>query len=310
MRLKQPADAAGHDAALHWRDWAVSARNVSFLIGVPLMMAVIRAWNPGGDARASYWSAVLYWFTLLMPLWVLMDLCTRALLPLQARLGLRLPLWLLLIAGGMIAIVPMRVYLIVLFALREVLLDPDAARALTDWPGFWPNWSEFVGSIEQGAALLTLWLAINLVHVRVLKLPRLGYGPAIPGVPAAGVADDHLGSPDIAPGRDVGGASPPAFLTRLSRNLGSGIQMLQAQDHYIRVVTDTGSELLLYRFSEAIDELRGRTTGARVHRSFWVAKSAVVELIRRDGRHFCLLRNGDRVPVSRTYLAAARRLLL
>lgn len=88
------------------------------------------------------------------------------------------------------------------------------------------------------------------------------------------------------------------------------MQMLPAQDHYIRVVTEARSELLLYRFSEAIDELRDCTAGARVRRSFRVAKAAVVELIRRDGRHFYLLRNGERIPVSGTSLAAARRLLL
>lgn len=307
MRLKQLADADSRDAALHWQDWSPSARNLSFLVGVPLVMAVIRAWNPGGDAvtSASFWAAVLYWVTVLMPLWALMDVCTRALLPVQARLGLRLPLWLLLIAGFVIAVVPMRVYLIVLFALREVLLQPEAARALADWPGFWPSWSEFVVSIEQGAALLALWLAINLFHVRVLKLPRLGYGRSGVRSAAGAIATAHSLPAEAA----VQAAEPPMFLTRVSRNLGSRIQLIQAQDHYIRVVTEAGTELLLYRFSEAIGELRHHA-GARVHRSFWVAKEAVAEIIRRDGRHYCVLRNGQRVPISRTYLAAARRLLL
>jgi DNA-binding LytR/AlgR family response regulator len=83
---------------------------------------------------------------------------------------------------------------------------------------------------------------------------------------------------------------------------------LQAQDHYLRVTTRSGSTLVLYRFSDALREME-QTEGIRVHRSHWVARSALQRLVARNGRHFLLLSNGERIPVSRTYLDRVRQQL-
>jgi len=83
------------------------------------------------------------------------------------------------------------------------------------------------------------------------------------------------------------------------------IQALEAEDHYLRVHTDLGSELILMRLSDAIVELDG-LDGAQCHRSWWVARSAVVDVIKRDGRATLSLNANIEVPVSRTYLPALR----
>jgi LytTr DNA-binding domain len=76
------------------------------------------------------------------------------------------------------------------------------------------------------------------------------------------------GAEVVAVRPDVGGGGPP-LLSRLPRALGSNILCLQMEDHYVRVHTPAGSELILMTLREAITELGG-LEGLRVHRSWWV----------------------------------------
>jgi hypothetical protein len=99
---------------------------------------------------------------------------------------------------------------------------------------------------------------------------------------------------------------PARLITRLNPRLGGEVLALQGEDHYVRVHTDQGSELLLMRLGDAIAELDG-LDGERVHRSWWVARQAVAEA-RMDGRRACLvLTNGLEVMVSREATPLLRR---
>ena len=70
------------------------------------------------------------------------------------------------------------------------------------------------------------------------------------------------------------------------------------EDHYLRVHTALGSDLILLRMRDAVAELDG-LDGAQVHRSWWVARRAV-EKIERDGRNVRLvLATGLVAPVAR-----------
>jgi len=86
----------------------------------------------------------------------------------------------------------------------------------------------------------------------------------------------------------------------------ASVQLLIAEDHYVRLHLASGQRpLILYRFGDALVELAGRD-GERVHRGAWVAGGAVVRC-RRDGRRWKLvLKDGAEVPVSETYLPAVR----
>lgn len=88
------------------------------------------------------------------------------------------------------------------------------------------------------------------------------------------------------------------LLSRLPPRLGREVITLQGEDHYVRVHTPLGSELLLMRMADAIDELDG-IEGERVHRSWWVARGAITD-VRPNGRRLALtLNNGMEVPVTR-----------
>jgi hypothetical protein len=100
-------------------------------------------------------------------------------------------------------------------------------------------------------------------------------------------------------------AQPSPFLARIPAKLGTGLLYLETEDHYLRVHTDLGSDLILMRLSDACGELDA-SFGQQVHRSYWVARHAVAG-IERDGRKISLrLSNGAVIPVSRTYLSALR----
>ncbi|QBX36512.1 hypothetical protein E4M02_12680 [Brevundimonas sp. S30B] len=102
------------------------------------------------------------------------------------------------------------------------------------------------------------------------------------------------------------GAPAARFPDRLPLKLkGAVIRAVEAEDHYLRVHTDRGSDLLLMRLSDALAELEG-LEGAQTHRSWWAAKDAVRGVERGDGRATLTLDGGLQVPVSRRYARALR----
>lgn len=101
-------------------------------------------------------------------------------------------------------------------------------------------------------------------------------------------------------------AEPPRFLERLPLKLrGAMLYAVEAEDHYLRLHTDRGQELILMRLSDAIAELAG-IEGAQTHRSWWVARDALADVKRGDGRATLTLKSGAKVPVSRAYAKALR----
>lgn len=105
------------------------------------------------------------------------------------------------------------------------------------------------------------------------------------------------------------GPSAPApdlrFQRRLPLAVQGAVQRIEAQDHYLNVVTDKGSTLILMRLSDALEEL-GNHPGLQVHRSHWVALAAVVDHRRVKGRDLLITRDGAEVPVSRSFRSAAQ----
>lgn len=100
-------------------------------------------------------------------------------------------------------------------------------------------------------------------------------------------------------------AAESAFHRRIPLALGRELHALQAEDHYVRVYTAKGDDLVLHRFSDAVNELAGHD-GLRVHRSWWVAREGVAGVERRDRKVWLKLKNGQEAPVSRTYLGGVR----
>ena len=99
------------------------------------------------------------------------------------------------------------------------------------------------------------------------------------------------------------------FLSRLPDHLGTQLLHLQMEDHYLRATTVNGSDLILMRFRDALQELSD-FDGFQVHRSWWVARNAVTKLSRQGRKIELLMMDGTRVPVSAAFRKTAEDLLL
>ncbi len=137
--------------------------------------------------------------------------------------------------------------------------------------------------------VVVVQLAIVLALLRKAGAPPEATRPAEP-TPAA---------------RDPSGALQNPLLARLPKRLGDAFVALEAEDHYLRVHTSLGSDLVLMRLSDAIAAIEPGL-GLQVHRSWWVAHDAMCELVRTERRTQLRLKNGLLVPIGRTYSAAVR----
>lgn len=92
---------------------------------------------------------------------------------------------------------------------------------------------------------------------------------------------------------------------RLPARLGRDLVCLQMEDHYVRVHTTQGSALVLMSLSQAMAGLQD-IEGVQTHRSWWVARSAIVGVV-EDGRRLRLrLKGGLEAPVSRARIGRLR----
>ncbi len=139
-------------------------------------------------------------------------------------------------------------------------------------------------------AVLVNFLPAGLLITAVLSALNVFLGRETP-------VETHAAAP---------GAAPARFLERLPPRLrGARLIAVQAEDHYLRLHTDRGSDLILMRLSDALAELEG-LEGAQTHRSWWVARDAVAAVARGDGRAALTLDGGAVAPVSRRYAKALR----
>ncbi len=123
-----------------------------------------------------------------------------------------------------------------------------------------------------------------------------------------GVLMEHPGALTHAQPAPTPGAPPSQarFLERLPGKLmGGTLYAVKAEDHYLRLYTSKGEDLILMRLADALAELEG-LEGAQTHRSWWVAKEAVQEVKRAEGKVSLMLTGGIEAPVSRANVKPLR----
>lgn len=157
----------------------------------------------------------------------------------------------------------------------------------------WSGWADF--AYLAGV----VWVVAAVVELGL----RLVFAPNRGPSPEAQDEDTPTGSGPAA----VPPQQSPGFLRHVPAAMRGSLIRIEAQDHYLNVVTDAGSALVLMRFGDAVAEL-SEVAGARVHRSHWVAQAGVARPVRKEGRQFLLMRDGAEVPVSRANRAALRDL--
>lgn len=105
----------------------------------------------------------------------------------------------------------------------------------------------------------------------------------------------------------VEGASPEeTFLSRLPVKYRTArLHAVSSEDHYLRIHTSHGEELILMRLADALRELAA-ADGLQVHRSWWVARPAVTGTKKQGSKLSLVLPSGKEAPVSRSFLPAVK----
>lgn len=209
-----------------------------------------------------------------------------------APLGTRLAYWsaLMLIGYGLGSVVARWVFRRDRPLTGNMWLDAVLASILLSVP--------FTGVVAI-ASNLAFGATFRVVALPFLFLPVLSVSLVMMGVNLLIETRQTAAQAVIAP-------APPKFLERLPLRLrGAEVWAVEAEDHYLRLHTSKGQDLILLRLADAIAELDG-LEGAQVHRSWWVAREAIVDARRGDGRAILTLKDGVEVPVSRTYAGELR----
>jgi len=94
--------------------------------------------------------------------------------------------------------------------------------------------------------------------------------------------------------------NPPKFFSRLNTDIGPVVWAISEEDHYLRVYGEKGDERILYRFSDAVHDLK-EFKGSSVHLCHWVLKKAVKSVEKVDDTYEIILKNDTRFPVCESY---------
>lgn len=262
-----------------------------FYVGVPTVFGLSLGWQGGGMMAVHFSKPVslLYWVGAANLVWITLELATRIAAAVVPK-G-KTPLIAILLLGFVLQPFFGRPFLSFWQLFYVDLLPPEVTR---------PNLAYFYASfIDYGQILVAnsficgVWISFNILFDRILGVPRFrtatGYRVNLLD------ADESTQSDSPAQFENTG------LLLRLPTELGKTIIALSAEDHYVRVHTPEGNDLILYRFSDAVREMPDNI-GLQVHRSHWINLSAISSF-EESGRGSTLTLNETiKIPVSQRYI--------
>ena len=133
--------------------------------------------------------------------------------------------------------------------------------------------------------------------VIVITLALLGSRGAVEGHDSDGSGRDQM-TFDIS-SRTPRDPDRCPLQSRLPKEKRGILYAMVAQDHYVEMITNKGSELVLMRLSDAAD-LANPQFGMRIHRSAWISLFGIEALSKNGRRRYVTLRNGRELPVARS----------
>lgn len=137
------------------------------------------------------------------------------------------------------------------------------------------------------ASVLFVWTVMALIVAGTFALTRMFEKP-------------EKQAPSVNAEQNI--ETRPKILSRLPVHLQDAqLYALSAEDHYVRIHTSKGEDMLLMRLSDSIAEA-GNVEGSQTHRSWWVAKDAVEDIKKLGRTAEIKLKNGQTALVSRSGL--------
>jgi DNA-binding LytR/AlgR family response regulator len=276
--MNQPAFHASPNAhSLRAR----ALRGLAIGLAAAVVLAVLGAMNTG---QAPFGYRLLYWASVILP-GSLLGIAVQT--AVSAWGGLAGRRWTEIAVVALLVSVPHTFMVIVATALFFGL------DAIT------PSVVVFFG-------LTVLMVALVLATINYLAAP-----PLTEEIPASAADQMKETIPELEITPSPGAArSLPALPELIAEKLPVRLRQgrliaIEAEDHYLRIHTDAGSDLVLLRMVDAC-ALLPEEAGARVHRSWWAARGAAERLSRQSGKAELMLRGGLSVPVSRAMQSSLR----
>ncbi|MDJ0701383.1 MAG: LytTR family DNA-binding domain-containing protein [Woeseiaceae bacterium] len=204
----------------------------------------------------------------------------------------RLPAWFALLLAGIAGAMLMAP---VGYLVEQVLPETLQAAPDGDWLDEFEQlgvWQGIVAEfLEVAPQILAIWMAINL--------PLLTFEPTFNEPPGPDENGDRGDPVDV--GKDEAGQYAEEargdFLNGIPESLGTDVLAISSDLHYLHVYTDLGRCMILGSLQRAADAMG--EDGMRVHRAHWVARKAIVKIVKDGQQWYCLLTNDLRVPISR-----------
>lgn len=181
----------------------------------------------------------------------------------------------------------------VLFDIGLLKLKPELQGGAKLWPSVL---AQSIGATFFVAAFLfALQMPYNLLSAVISIFYIWVIAVVISGV--GGLLRSRSEAAEAAPESPAN--TRPALYERLAPKLRQAeIYAIASEDHYVRVYTSAGEEMILMRLSDAVKET-SPLAGLSPHRSWWVAEAGVEQVNRKDGKTSLTLKNGITAPVSR-----------
>jgi hypothetical protein len=156
------------------------------------------------------------------------------------------------------------------------------------------------GHVLGGQPLSLFHWLYNLWHVFVISLPAMTVRALAWKAPRREVETRTVIASPLP-------EAEAAFRQRLSaKRRRARLIAIEAHDHYLRVHTDEGVELVTMRFADALAEL-ALAHGHQLHRSWWAAADAIEGVAwKRGGSGEARLAGGLIAPVSRANAPALK----
>ena len=238
-----------------------------------LVGLLLAALGPFGTFDLPFWHRLLFWVPVVWLNWAIAELAARSIFQ---RFAARLPLPNLTLP-----------------LLTSLFVSPATVAVV-----FGVAWT--LGA-PLNASLVSIFWKVLLVTLAAM-LPT--YAWSIARSKRASEALDRAIDAALQDETESRSLGENGFRRRWPTSLQGRLLFLEMEDHYLRIHTSEGSDVILCRMEDAAHELQGH--GLRVHRSYWVAGDAVGGA-RRQGQNWRLrLTDGREVPVGRTYRSTVR----
>ncbi|MEM1261986.1 MAG: LytTR family DNA-binding domain-containing protein [Pseudomonadota bacterium] len=258
------------------------------LVGTALV-AIFVIMEPEASQGLGFLDRIAFWVTHIGLALVALYAASWFVMP---RVVHRLPPWLALLVSGLAGAA-----LMAPFSFLIELVQPESWEFADD--GDWLDrfekqgvWQGIVaGFVEVAPQVLAVWMTINLPFLT--SKPTLNE-PEDPG------GDGHHDGPVDLEKDEAGQFAVDArnvFLSEIPESLGTNVLAISSDLHYLHVHTELGHCMILGSLQQAADAMGEE--GMRVHRAHWVARRAIVKIVKDGQQWYCLLKNDLRVPISR-----------